>query len=233
MTLASWFSSMRHSRRRLTRTGARRNRSRAFHRRASFEALEDRVLLSTVSFSTGGETVNESAGTFSIPVTLSGARHSHRLPLRLRVQRTRWPGLRRRRQPLRRRRRRPHGEQGDARGGGQHLRLRVPEFHVALRPGLRLGRQPLRRRRQRDNTVSEVTPAGTVSTFASGFDDPDGLAFDAGRQPLRRQRRQRHGEQGDARGGGQHLRLRVQRSRRPGLRRRRQPLRRQRRQPTR
>jgi glucose/arabinose dehydrogenase len=28
------------------------------------------------------------------------------------------------------------------------------------------------------NTVSEVTPGGTVSTFASGFDGPSGLAFD-------------------------------------------------------
>ena len=27
--------------------------------------------------------------------------------------------------------------------------------------------------------MSKVTPAGVVSTFASGFDDPDGLAFDA------------------------------------------------------
>ena len=72
MTLASWFSSLQHSRRRLTQTGARRNRSRAFRRSASFEALEDRFLLSSVSFSTGSETVNESAGTFSIPVTLSG-----------------------------------------------------------------------------------------------------------------------------------------------------------------
>ena len=49
MTLASWFSSLRHSRR-PTRTGARRNRSCASRRRASLEALEDRFLLSTVSF---------------------------------------------------------------------------------------------------------------------------------------------------------------------------------------
>ena len=27
--------------------------------------------------------------------------------------------------------------------------------------------------------MSKVTPAGVVSTFASGFDDPYGLAFDA------------------------------------------------------
>ncbi len=71
MTLPFWFSSLRHSRRRLTRAGARRNRSRAVHRRTSFEALEDRCLLSSVSFGTGSETVSESAGKFSIPVTLS------------------------------------------------------------------------------------------------------------------------------------------------------------------
>jgi len=72
MALASWFSAMRHSRC-LTRTGSRRNCSCAFHRRASFEALEDRHLLSTtVNFGSDSEIVNESAGTFTIPVTLSG-----------------------------------------------------------------------------------------------------------------------------------------------------------------
>ena len=30
-----------------------------------------------------------------------------------------------------------------------------------------------------NGTVSKVTPAGVVSTFASGFNGPDGLAFDA------------------------------------------------------
>jgi hypothetical protein len=70
MTLASRFSSMRHSRR-LTRTGACRNRTRTFHRRASFEALEDRLVLSTASFAGDGESVNESNGGFSIPVSLS------------------------------------------------------------------------------------------------------------------------------------------------------------------
>ncbi len=108
----------------LTRSGARRNRSRAFNRRASFEALEDRRLLSsTVSFSTGTETVDESAGTFSIPVTLSGP-PSAPPPisgLRLWVRWTRRPGLRRRRQPLCRQPRQRHGGRGVARGRGhQH-----------------------------------------------------------------------------------------------------------------
>ncbi len=73
MTLASWFTSMPHFHSRLTPTGARRYRSRAFHRRTSLEALEDRRLLSgTVSFTQDSETVNESAGAFNIPVTVSG-----------------------------------------------------------------------------------------------------------------------------------------------------------------
>jgi len=29
------------------------------------------------------------------------------------------------------------------------------------------------------NTVNEVTPTGAVSTFASVFNDPEGLAFDS------------------------------------------------------
>jgi len=62
---------MRHSRRRLAHTGVRRNRSRAFNRGASFEALEDRRLLSTVNFTSAGETQNESSGQFAIPVSLS------------------------------------------------------------------------------------------------------------------------------------------------------------------
>ncbi len=72
MTLASWFSSMRRNQRRIKSTGARRNRSRTFNRRASFEPLEDRRLLSTtVNFASESEVVDERAGTFSIPVTLS------------------------------------------------------------------------------------------------------------------------------------------------------------------
>ena len=70
MTLASWFS-LQKSHRRRSHTGVHRNRSRTFRRNASFEALEDRFLLSTASFSSGSETINESAGTFSIPVSLS------------------------------------------------------------------------------------------------------------------------------------------------------------------
>ena len=64
--------------------------------------------------------------------------------------------------------------------------------------------------------MSKVTPAGVVSTFASGFHDPVGLAFDAGGDlyvaNFNDGSGNNNGERGDARGGGQHLRLRVQRS---------------------
>ena len=73
MTLASWFSSLRHCRRRHAHNGGRRNRSHKFDRGAFLEALEDRLVLSAVSFSTGSETANASAGTFKIAVTLSGS----------------------------------------------------------------------------------------------------------------------------------------------------------------
>jgi hypothetical protein len=73
MTGASWLSSMRHSRR-FMQTGARgTRRSRASKRRTSCDALEDRVLLASVSFATEGESVNESSGGFAIAVTLSSS----------------------------------------------------------------------------------------------------------------------------------------------------------------
>ena len=78
-----------------------------------------------------------------------------------------------------------------------------------------------------NNTVSEVTPAGVVSTFASGFDDPDGLAFDSAGNLYVANNGDNTVSKVTPAGGGQHLRLRVQRPRRPGLRRRRQPVRRQ------
>jgi len=62
MTLASWFSSLRHSRRYPIRTEACRNRSRASRRRATFEALEDRFLLSTVNFVSDAASVSASGG---------------------------------------------------------------------------------------------------------------------------------------------------------------------------
>ena len=71
MTLTSWFSSMRPSRRRLTQDEAHRSGSRAFRRRASFDALENRLVLSTVQFTSASETVNQTTGSFSVGVSLS------------------------------------------------------------------------------------------------------------------------------------------------------------------
>ena len=174
MTLASWFSSLRHSRRRSGPTGTRRNRPHASRRSASFEALEVRSLLSSVGFSTASETVRRERRHVQHPGHALWHRHSKSHHLRLRVRRSHRRGLQRR-QPLRRQLRHPHrrrhSERGDARGCSQRLRLRVQH---SRRPGVRLVRRP-----------------------------------------LRRQPRQQHGEQGDAGGGGQHLRHRVRRSLQP------------------
>ena len=165
MTLASWFSSLRHSRRRLGPTWTRRDRPRASRRRASFEGLENRSLLSSVSFIDSSE--SESAGTeINIPVALSNDVTTIGFD---------WPG--------------PVGLAYDRVTGNLYVN-------------------------QSDDagTVSKVTPAGTISTFANGF-HPDPLDQTAGdlavrlvRRPLRRQRQRPSRECGDARGGGQHLR---------------------------
>ena len=165
------------------------------------------------------------AGTFSIPVTVSGTRPTPKSPPSPPGS-TNPSACLQRRQPLRRQRRRRDGERGDARGRGQQF---ASGFNVPA--GLAFDAAGnLYVADKVDNTVSEVTPAGGWSApFASGFKAPPAWPS-TGRQPLRRQRRQQHGERGDARGHGQHLRLRVRRSRRPGLRLGRQPLRRQRQQ---
>ena len=174
MTLASRFCSSRHSRRRLTQTGAHRNRWRAFNPSASFEALEDRCLLTSVSFSGAGESLNESNGGFSIAVTLSSPPSgtptiSHfasgfGLPpaspsTTPATSTSPTPAL--------------HGEQGDPRGDGQHLRLRL------RRPlGLAFHAGNLYVADNDANTVDEVTSTGAVSTFAR-IDLSPALAFDS------------------------------------------------------
>ncbi len=135
MTLASWFSSWKRSRRRHPQNGGRRNRSHAFGRSAFLEALEDRLVLSSVSFSAGSETVNASAGTFSIPVTLSGARNRSVFTFA-----SGFNG--------------PDGLAFDS----------VGDLYVANQNG---------------DTVSEVSPAGAVSNLAFGFNAPAALAFDS------------------------------------------------------
>jgi sugar lactone lactonase YvrE len=54
-------------------TGRRPLRRVAKRHRIRLELLEDRLVPATVQFNAGSESINESAGTFSIPVTLSGA----------------------------------------------------------------------------------------------------------------------------------------------------------------
>jgi YVTN family beta-propeller protein len=134
MTLPSWFSSLRHARGGLTHTGARRNRVRAFARRASFEALEGRALLSTVSFFSDSESVNESTGAFNIPVSLSNPPAGK--PTVSGLATISCQG----------------GLAADADGN-----LYVGDF-----PG---------------DLVREITPAGVVTTFATGLLGPSGLAF--------------------------------------------------------
>jgi hypothetical protein len=177
MTLASWFSSLRRSRRRLTQTGARRNRSRAFHRRASFDALEGRALLSTVSFGTDGESVNDSAGTVSIPVTITGT------PTVAPTVSTIASGVNG-----------PFGLAVDAAGnvfvantGDNQVDEVTPAGAISTfasgfddPAGLAFDSAGnLYVANAGTDTVSEVTPAGAMSTFASGLSVPVGLAFDA------------------------------------------------------
>jgi sugar lactone lactonase YvrE len=88
-----------------------------------------------VQFTTGNEAVNQTAGTFSIPVALTGAVAP--------IVSTFASGFRE-----------PWGLAFDADGN----------LFVA---------------NASDGTVSKVTPAGIVSTFASGFSDPLALASDA------------------------------------------------------
>jgi sugar lactone lactonase YvrE len=176
MTLASWFSSMRRTQSRLTRSGARRNHSRAFHCKASFDALEDRRLLSTVNFANDGETVEESAGKFSIPLTLSNDVSTVGFD---------WPG--------------PVGLAVDSAGNlyvnqsndaGTVSKV-TPQGNIST---FAKGFQPLDDvagdlafgpngnlyvANTGANAVNEVTPKGVISTFVSGLNDPVGLAFDS------------------------------------------------------
>jgi sugar lactone lactonase YvrE len=173
MTLASWFSSLRRSRRRLTRTGARRNRSRAFHRRASFDALEGRALLSTVSFGTDGESVNESAGTFSILVTVTGTPTVTTFATGLRST----VGMA------------VDGSNLFVSNSGNGIVSEVTPTGVVISTPFVSGLHDpndlafdaagnLFIADDSNDTVTKVTPAGPPSTFAVGLTGPFGLAFD-------------------------------------------------------
>jgi sugar lactone lactonase YvrE len=176
MTLAYWFLSMPHARR-LSRTGFRRIRSRAFHCRASFEALEDRRLLSaTVSFTQDSESDGASTDKFNIPVTLSDNVTAIGFD---------WPG--------------PVGLATDKAGDLFVMQSddagtvsEVPAgsttpitFATGFKPldevagDLAFGPNGnLYVANTGANAVNEVTPQGKISTFVSGLNDPVGLAFD-------------------------------------------------------
>ena len=175
MTLASWFSSLKHSRRRQAQNGGRRNRSHKFDRSAFLEALEDRLVLSSVSFSTGSETVNASAGTFSVPVTLSGSRTPTVSTFASGFDSAAGMAFD------------SAGNLYVANFAGDTVSKVTPTGVVSTfatgfnRPSaLAFDAGNLYVANEYAGTVSKVTPAGVVSTFASGLDWPDALAFDAG-----------------------------------------------------
>ena len=169
---------MRRTQSRLTQTGARGNRSRAFHRRATFEALEDRRLLSaTVSFTTASETVEQSAGAFSIPVTFSGTAHRppHRQALCQHVRRPCRFGLRLGRQPLCCQR----GQHGGEVTPTGNVSTFASGFDVSY--GLAFDSAGnLYVANDGNGTVSKVPPAaGHQHPSPPGSTIPSGLAFDS------------------------------------------------------
>ncbi|HEV8058761.1 MAG TPA: DUF4214 domain-containing protein, partial [Gemmataceae bacterium] len=148
---------------------------RQLRTRLDLEHLEKRVT-PTVQFSVGTETVDESAGTFSVPVAFVGA------PIGPPTVSTFAPGFLA-----------PSGLAFDANGNlyvadasTSTVSKVTPDGTVSTfasgfkKPfGLVFDAAGnLYVANLNGNTVSEVTPDGVVSTFASGFSDPTGLAFD-------------------------------------------------------
>ena len=160
--------------------GARRIRSRAFRRRATFEAVEDRLLLSTVNFSTAGESVNGSAGSFTIPVTLSGGTPTIS-PFASGINEPAGMAFG------------PDGDLYVADGEDHTVDKVTPAGQVTTFasgfPGSDVFATPsdlafnskgdLFVADSVETTLSEVSPSGQVTTFASGFDEPDSLVFDS------------------------------------------------------
>ena len=149
--------------------------------RVVVDALERRLLLSaTVQFSTASETVNESAGTFSIPVTLSGTPAPTVSTFASGAVEFSAPdGL-------------AFDSAGNLYAANDVKNGTVDKVTPAGVVSIfasGLGGVPadlafdhagnLYVSRYTSNAVEKVTPAGTVSTFAAGFNHPDGLAFDA------------------------------------------------------
>ena len=175
MTNKTWRQRWLASLSRLVHGDGRRaagSRRVVFH----LEELESRLVPSaTVQFSAGAETVNASAGTFSVPVTLTGAP----TPV-VTTFATGFNG--------------PDSSAFDAAGN-----LYVANFNnntvskvtpagvvspfasgFVAPVGLAFDAAGnLYVSNIGDDTVNKVTPTGTVSVFTSGFDFPHGLAFDA------------------------------------------------------
>ena len=146
--------------------------------RLRLEELETRVVPSaTVQFNTAGETVNQSAGTFSIPVSLTGT------PGGTPVVTTFASGF--------------NGPDSIAINSAGYVFVAnlnnsainevtpagvVSTFATGFSTpdGMAFSAAGnLYVANVGGDTVSEVTPAGAVSTFASGFNNPQGLAFNA------------------------------------------------------
>ena len=155
----------------------------------------------SVQFSTGSETDQRGAGTFSIPGDALG--HSRRTPPSPpsppgSTLPTAWPST-----P-------PATSTSPTTGDGTVSKVTpagtVTTFASGFNDPVGLafdaaGNLYVANCRQRTR-CSKVTPAGEVSTFASGFDDPVGLAFDAAGNLYVANLEQQHGERGDARGAG-------------------------------
>ena len=176
MTLAFWHSFTRRQRR-LTGPAARAGcRARTFNLKVSFEALEDRRLLSTVSFGTAGESVDGDSGAFAVPVTLTGPPSAtpttvsfgggFNTPLALAFN------------------------AGDLYVANAHANTvsEVSSNGVVITTdqgfnfpsGLAFDSSGnLYVANSGNNNVSKITPEGVVTTFAQGFDVPQGLAFDS------------------------------------------------------
>ena len=135
MTLASWFSSLRHSRR-PARVRARRDRRCAPGGGRRSTPWRSRPVVDTVSSGAPSESLDGSSGGFTISVSLSSPPSG--TPIVSPFASINGPG----------------GLAFDSAGN-----------LYAADSG--------------DGTVDKVTPAGTVSTYASGFNDPVAVAVDS------------------------------------------------------
>ena len=143
---------------------------------APFEPMEGRQLMSaSVQFTAGAETVNATAGTFSIPVTETGTPAPAASDYATGINN-------------------PGGVAVDAAGNvytnetgtGNVLKLAADGTKTTFATGSTSGLQGLTFdasgnlyvSQQNANTILKVTPNGTVSTFTTGVTSPTDLTFD-------------------------------------------------------